>query len=230
MDNISLETYKDEQGVQYTKQKLFESLVFFAENSGMGFGGYGDFNFTPLGPCPFKGKSTDEKLKMCGFNGSWNPQEALDRGLITDVSIPCSPGRIKFNKAAADDLVAILTEIKGLGFFKCNITSAFRTEVTAKGHSRHQIGLAVDINGGRGGNPWFNHRFSRSEGEPQSGFIAPWGRNPQYTKGGMYSGGYDRSICIWSYDHPVVKIFEGHGWGWGGYYGDVMHFSITNGS
>lgn len=226
MDSLTLETYKDENGIDYSKQKLFESLIFFGETGGGGgFGGYSPFNYVALGPCPFKGKSSADKLRMCGFNGSWSPQEALDRGLIIDLTIPCSPGKIKFNKAAADDLLTILREIKSLGWFKCNIGSAFRTNTSAGGHSRHQIGLAVDINPGTGGNPWFNHRFI-NEREPMPGFVAPWGRNPKYNSGGMYSGGYDRSKCIWSNDHPVVKIFEAHGWGWGGTYGDVMHFSI----
>lgn len=225
---LDIETYQDENGIEYTKQKLFESIIFFGENSSCGFGGYGSFNFTPLGPCPFKGKSESERLRMCGFNGSFVPSEMEARGLIIDVSIPCPPGRIRFNKVAADDLVNILREIKNLGFFKCNITSAFRTNVSAQGKSRHQLGLAVDINGGAGGNPYYNHRFSRSEREPQPGFMAPWGKHSDWRSGHLYTGGYDRSKCIWSYDHPVVKIFEAHNWGWGGYYGDTMHFSIDS--
>ena len=85
----------------------------------------------------FSGKSSDEKLRMCGYTGDWSPQNALARGLITDVSIPCPPGTIKFNKYAANDLVAILNEIKSqLPWFTLRISSAFRSSLSAGGKSR----------------------------------------------------------------------------------------------
>ena len=178
----------------------------------------------------FTGKSTKEKFNMCGCDMSdWNPSTAQSKGLITRISIPCQPGSIEFNKYAAADLIAILNEIKALGWFKCYISSGFRTQISADGASRHQVGLAVDINGGQLGNPWY--RLGSKFGipvpsrEPQQGVTAPWSRHPKYS-GNMYSGGYDRSKCIWSSDHPVVQIFKSHGWGWGGTYGDVMHFSL----
>ena len=87
--------------------------------------------------------------------------------------------------------------------------------------SRHCWGLAVDINAGKGGNPWFSTRIDKNQAEPQQGSSAPWG-----IKATPYNGTYDRTKCIWHWKHPVVQIFLAHGWGWGGSYGDVMYFSI----
>ena len=97
--------------------------------------------------------------------------------------------------------------------------------------STHCFGCAVDINGGRGGNPWFVHHIKRDEPEPAKGAMMPSG-NKEGEGMKMYtppSSGYDKTICTWHYDHPVVKIFEDEGWGWGGSYGDVMHFSVRGG-
>ena len=109
------------------------------------------------------------------------------------------------------------------------ISSAYRTKYSAGGHSRHQWGLAVDINAGNGGNPWFEKRFEDNpiQGELPEGATAPWGFHVE--KGvivSAYRGTYSRKKCIWHQAHPVVQIFKKHGWGWGGRYGDVMHFSI----
>lgn len=40
----------------------------------------------------------------------------------------------------------------------------------------------------------------------------------------------DDNIRIRTLNSPVVKAFEAHGWGWGGTYGDYMHFSKFGGS
>ena len=38
--------------------------------------------------------------------------------------------------------------------------------------------------------------------------------------------GYDKTKCIWHFNHPVAQIFRKHGWNWGGQFGDVMHFDL----
>jgi len=215
-NSTQIEIFTDLNGHKYSELSLFRGISEHTKIEG-GFGGSGGVYGNP--GC-FTGKSQSEKLAMCGINGDWSPESALNRGLITSVSIPCPPRKIEFNKFAAGDLIAILNEINNLGWFRCNISSAFRRNLSAGGHSRHQVGLAVDINAGHAGNPWFAARIGRDFREPAQGSPPPW----SFKK---YScGNYDRSVCIWSYDHPVTKIFEAHGWGWGGSYGDVMHFSI----
>lgn len=177
----------------------------------------------PTGPCPFKGKSAEEKFRMCGVQRGWTPSQAYGAGVITNVTFnqTSGPKTLQMNKYIAEDFKAICNEILQLGFFKLNVGNCFRTSLSAGGKSLHQIGVAVDINPGRGGNPWFSCRIPKTQPEPAPG-STPWGM-----KSCPYHGGYDRSICIWHWGHPVVRIFLNHGWGWGGSYGDVMHFSIT---
>ena len=120
------------------------------------------------------------------------------------------------------DFKAICDEILKLGWFKLNVGNSYRGENSvSSGVSRHCWGLAVDINPGKGGNPWFDERIPRNASEPAIGSSPPY-----YMKKCRYNGVYDRSRCIWHWGHPVVQIFLKHGWGWGGAYGDVMHFSI----
>jgi hypothetical protein len=107
-----------------------------------------------------------------------------------------------------------------------NVGNCYRPKNSLSGGrvSRHCWGIAVDINPGSGGNPWFNTHIPKSQPEPAEGSQAPWS-----TQKSHYNGTYDRRRCIWHWGHPVVKIFLAHGWGWGGAYGDVMHFSVDDG-
>lgn len=222
INKISIKDNSNEQQIMYMNRLIDKPIRYGA----VGGSSENIDNGVVGGSGIFSGKSDAEKLKMCGVNGDWSPQSALSRGLITDVTVPCSPGTIKFNKYAANDLVAILNEIKSqLTWFTLRISSAFRTLLSAGGHSRHQVGLAVDINAGSYANPWFagigkKYGTSMPTTEPAQGSAAPWPCK-------KYSAPpYDRTKCIWHWGHPVVKIFQSHGWGWGGSYGDVMHFSI----
>lgn len=40
-----------------------------------------------------------------------------------------------------------------------------------------------------------------------------------------YASGSDSKTVIRTPNHPVCQIFMSHGWGWGGFYHDYMHFS-----
>jgi hypothetical protein len=120
----------------------------------------------------------------------------------------------------ANDLISICHDILNLGWFSLYISNSFRRSTSAGSRSRHQIGCAVDINAGAMANPWFNTHIQKDFPEPAQGSAAPWPCK-------KYSAPpYDRSKCIWHWGHPVVQIFLKHGWGWGGQYGDVMHFSL----
>lgn len=179
-------------------------------------------------PGLYTNKSRNQKLKMCGITStSMSPSEVKKAGLIVNVTFNQTGGTktLPMNKYIAEDFKAICNEILALGWFKLNVGNCFRDKNSiTKGVSRHCWGIAVDINPGTGGNPWFNTRISRSQKELNKGDKAPWG-----IRKCPYNGGYDRSKCIWHYEHPVVKIFLAHGWGWGGSYGDVMHFSVDDG-
>ncbi len=52
-----------------------------------------------------------------------------------------------------------------------------------------------------------------------------WSVNP-FSKGAK---GEDNDTMVRTTNHPVVQAFARHGFGWGGSYGDYMHFSIFAG-
>ena len=81
------------------------------------------------------------------------------------------------------------------------VIGCYQFRTTKKGAlSNHAFACAIDINPGY--NPWIECL-------------------DQYT---------DDDLHIRTKNHPVVKIFAKHGWGWGGSYGDFMHFSPFHGS
>ena len=207
----------DNQKILY-KNRLVKAPIYFGQSYDGEFPGLG----MPLGPCPFKGKTDAEKFEMCRVKPGMTPAQAKALGVIEQCSFPQSSGKasLPMNKYIAQDFAAICQEILNLGFFKLYVGNAFRTAFSAGGKSRHQIGCAVDINPGQGGNPWFATRINKGDPEPAIG-STPWS-----IKQCPYRGGYDRNKCVWHWGHPVVQIFLNHGWGWGGSYGDVMHFSL----
>ena len=169
------------------------------------------------------------------------------RHVIEDVTITLPSGKqqtIKLNKYAIPSFLKIVKEINGLGFFDYKVTSHYRPNNSLysklekdRGVSRHCWGIAVDINSdcsskaNISGNPWFyvgkgsigKPALSYTQGEPAEGQKAPW------TCKKFTTAPYKRSRCTWHWGHPVVQIFLKHGWGWGGAYGDVMHFSMDDG-
>lgn len=176
--------------------------------------------FGPINCAPgaFTGKTGAEIWSMCGLDGATPNSPQVESRLVT---VNINGSHVTINSALAQDLMAIAMESKKYGFnFK--VGSSYRINSSANGQSRHQYGVAVDINPGGGGNPWFNHHFTDTSWNYHMVGSAPWA-----TKACPYNGVYDPTKCIWSWDHPVVQIFNRHGWGWGGAYGDVMHFSIT---
>ena len=123
--------------------------------------------------------------------------------------------------AAFNDIVKTGFRITSIGGF-CARPKKNGTGTTSL--SSHSFGAAIDINAGR------NHFFSgRAENGHQTYNSIPAGAAaPDWAHGikvKIGSGGYDPNVCIWTRDHPVVQIMRKHGFGWGGRYGDTMHFS-----
>lgn len=232
---VGFTLFYDKDNIPYTNEGIMQGIINHMNYSGGyngggyngGPGNYENFNFIPSGDTPFKGMSDAQKFQACGItHRMMTGTEVKNAGLLTKVALKQTRGIYTglINKAVANDLSNICVEICKLGFFDMQISNTFREQNTVKGAiSKHCWGVALDINPTRGC-PWFATHIPRFFCEPAPGSRPPWGFK-------KYScGGYDRSKCIWSYDHPVVKIFEAHGWGWGGRYGDTMHFSLFNGS
>ena len=192
----------------------------------------------PIGsPGIFTGKTPEEKFAICGVKPGMTPSQALATGNIVSYKM-AGQQEMKYNKHVIADLEEIQREINALGWFKFTIGNCFRSNMTAGGKSRHQIGCAVDINPGVGAglNPWFNCSLAKGYNPPQTrngtkrdwkdGDVAPWGNHKKYKRFAPNSIAFKKETSIWDFDHPVVQIFAAHGWGWGGTYGDVMHFSL----
>ena len=184
-----------------------------------------------------------EKRKLLGggdLNG-WGKETGdtiKSRGYIVDVNLPVRKqpdGTItyqhqKCHKGVKNDLLSIFQEIinetnycsYGLG--GCYVNKALR----------HGWGVAIDT--GNGGfrdyktNPWFNGNCPQilAKGTLWSTKFTRHNPDPGLSSNHKYDN-YDPMYSIWAWDHPVIAIFKRHGWGWGGAYGDTMHFSLFQG-
>lgn len=127
--------------------------------------------------------------------------------------------------AAFNDIVKTGFKIKAVGGF-CARTKNNGTGTSSL--SSHSFGAAIDINGFCG-NPFFSGRAEHGNQTynsiPSGATFPDWAHGYKTGGGGP---GYNPNICIWTRDHPVVQIMRKHGFGWGGRYGDTMHFSWTN--
>ena len=122
---------------------------------------------------------------------------------------------LQVHAAIADDVKAIFTEIyNDPEQFPINGTSSFRYVEGTTGE--HNCGTAIDLNA--------NENYQIRDGQVLVGSCWEPGTNP-------YSIAPDSS---------VVRIFEAHGWSWGGDawaadsddatgYHDYMHFSYMGG-
>ena len=213
----------------------------YASLNNVSYSGLNMYDASSIPPGAFYGKSRAACRRMAGITDtSMTAKQVQAAGLIVNVTFNQSSGKrtLKMNKYIAEDFKQICNEILALGNFKLDVGNCFRPKDTISGSevSRHCWGVAVDINAGGSGNPWFaategfpktesgNLMIPKNQPELAKGSKAPWG-----IKMYPYNGGYDSSKCIWHWGHPVVQIFLRHGWGWGGAYGDVMHFSIDDG-
>lgn len=204
------------------------------DTSGEGGEGY---SAQPIatGPKPFVGLSRDEKMQACvGMNLNQLNNTMNGDTFKSFISTFEYQGlHFEMNRTVVEDIKAIIDEILALGWFKISTVATHRTRNSTypNGVSRHCLGMAIDINAGGQGNPYCKVHIPKDQTFKEGDKI-PWPFRIGNDKKPIsaYYGTYDKTKCIWTWDHPVVKIFEAHGWGWGGSYGDTMHFSVDNGS
>jgi hypothetical protein len=111
------------------------------------------------------------------------------------------------HKDVAEEVKAIFKDIRKLNpnfDVRTNDTGAYcyRNIAGTSKLSLHSFGIAIDIN-------WDDNPMVRGEKPLNSG---------------------DDTTHIRTLNSPIVKAFRNHGWGWGGTYGDYMHFSKLGGS
>ena len=132
---------------------------------------------------------------------------------------------VTLHRKLQPSFIAIMNELKRKDFRINAINSYDWRSVPGSEHrSNHSFGVAVDINAGKNGNPWFNTHIGNDT------TIAEGTRPSWSMKYSPYNGKYETSHCIWDWHHIAVTIFANHGWGWGGAYGDTMHFSYLGGA
>ena len=150
-----------------------------------------------------------EVIRALGFSD--HPSKAECDAAMTTINIEAYPGkRITVHKRLVDEVQAIFKLLKQAGVELNEYIGGYcfrainnPTKKGSKTLSMHSFGCAIDIN--------FN----------LNGFVAhgkPW------TSGDDTKIGKIRTV-----NSPIVKAFAQYGWGWGGRYGDYMHFSKANG-
>lgn len=232
--------------IPFTKDSFMVGAISAAVNEAAKWRITGTWTGSTINPKDYT--DWNAKAKALGITPEMHddaaPKMMYEKGLITTVSdLSGYTGTVKIHVALADSLRRIFARIAKETNFKVKAVSGWRSSDSVSktyvsggnlgnNTSLHCFGCAVDINGGNIGNPWFVHRITRNEPEPEKGAMRPSGNkdNEGMKKYGPPTGGYDPTICTWHYGHKVVQIFEEEGWGWGGSYGDVMHFSVKGGS
>ncbi len=164
------------------------------------------------------GGNKSEVIRALGFTGT--DSKSYCDSLMVTIKVQTMSGekRLTVHRDLAAEIQSIFRDMYNAGF---NVTFAggykYRHAQYPDGTdkptlSMHSFGCALDINPST--NP-----YTASQKRPFEYAPVTWkGKN------------YNPSTCIWTNDHPVVKIFRNYEWGWGGRYGDFMHFSKANGS
>lgn len=114
-----------------------------------------------------------------------------------------------FHRALTANLQAFCDDLSKIPGFKLEQFWAvtYRPVNNGSGSSKlslHSYGVAFDIN-------WSKNPFPKGVHAPQVGNVS----DPNVFR---------------SFNHPVVQAAMRHGFGWGGRYGDYMHFSFFNGN
>ena len=146
------------------------------------------------------GVQSGQKLTM----PSWMAQQM--------VSVNVFGKQHQVHKSAAANFTAVWNDIQKLNLPYKVVSSgtlSFRVVNNKKyssnmALSKHAYGLAIDINVPT--NPFAHGAKAPKSGQPTN------------------------TSAMRSFDHPVVQAFLRHGFGWGGAYGDYMHFSIPSGN
>lgn len=213
---ITIDDTPQKQKIQF-KNRLISSPIYI--NTGTGGNGSFDFgNFTP-GAGYFTDINADVVTKQIKLFGrkltrqrSGDPEEWV-KGFI-DFSFSCTLAgksyHLPFHKSLTENLKAALHDVSKVpGFYSTGKIGAYCYRSVNNGTnssvlSNHSYGVAIDIN-------YDLNPFPKGERAPQIGDISD-------------------PVRWRSFNHPVVIAMARHGFGWGGRYGDYMHFSFFNGA
>lgn len=197
----------DKDGKRYTKDNLITGISRFTQF----LSGSGDWDSGGAGQMggSIGGGSRAEVARALGFSD--HPTESETSAAMQTISIAAYPGRkITVHKKLVAEVQQIFNELKAAGVnLNKNIGGYCHRTINNPKHpnsptlSMHSFGCAIDIN------------------YDLNGFV---GGGKPLTSGDNTPAGIMRTV-----NSPIVQAFARHGWGWGGRYGDYMHFSKANG-
>lgn len=189
----------DTAGKHYSFDGLIDGIVRFSNFTGSGFDQGGGI-----------GSGNRAKvIKELGFSD--RPSKAECDAAVTTINIEAYPGRrITVHKSLVNEVQDIFRRLKQAGVqLNSNIGGYCYRAINNPSKpgcptlSMHSFGCAIDINYDL--NPFVAH------GKP------------------LDSGDETSKGKVRTMNSPIVKAFAANGWGWGGRYGDYMHFSKANG-
>lgn len=199
--------YYDEVNQKYyTTEGIFEGIRnhTFIGNIFLGAGGGDNYKNVTIG-------SGYRASVIRGLGFSERPSKQECDAMMRTIHIEAYPGRyITVHKDLVDEVQTIFGKLKNLGvdLNKYFGGYVYRT-INNPSHpgsnvlSMHSFGCAIDIN---------------------------YNINPFIKRGRPWLTGDDTpNGKIRTMNSPIVKAFAESGWGWGGRYGDYMHFSKANG-
>ena len=200
--------YDSDKKLSYTNESILRGIAHhsYFNNVYDGNGG-GD---VVGGAFSIGGGSRAEVIRALGFSSSPTQEECWSK--MKTININAYPGRkITIHSALENEVQQIFTNLKNCGVNLNKYIGGFvfrpinnPSHPGSKTLSMHSFGCAIDINYDlnpfvKNGKPWIGH-----------GDDTPRG-------------------VVRTMESPIVKSFAACGWGWGGRYGDYMHFSKANG-
>lgn len=195
----------DAQELEYSNESILKGILHYTKFDGE-FIGRNGMNYI------IGGGKRAETVKQLGFSN--NPTEAECLSKMKTFRLEAYP-EFKFtvHKDLVNEVQSIYKDLKKLGVVlnKYQGSYCFRSiknpnKPGSRVLSMHSFGCAIDLN------------YDKN-------VFVPNGRPLLDPKEDDTIGGVVRTL-----ESPIVKTFAKYGWGWGGRYGDYMHFSKANGA
>jgi len=193
----------DDEGNLYSNESILKGILHHSKFDG-GYDPINGFTDYAIG----RGSRRDI-IKKLGFSDYPTEAECLSK--MKSFKLNAYPNfTFTLHKDLESEVKQIYTELKELGVelneyqgHYCFRAIKNPTKIGCKTLSMHSFGCAIDLN--------YNLN--------------------QFVAGGRPLASGDNTIkgIVRTLDSPIVKIFAKYGWGWGGRYGDYMHFSKANG-
>ena len=200
--------YTDNEGNRYVDMSFTQGILNLSQFNSTGMGGAD--NLGALEGVTIGYGKRAEAARALGFSEHPTQQECASKMVTIKVETAHNGNMgITVHKDLAENVKQIFKEIKQSGFNVYMIAGYCYRQINnpknksaTRPLSMHSFGCAIDIN---------------------------WDVNPFIANGKPLTSG-DTNTEIRTYNHPVVRAMAKYGFGWGGRYGDYMHFSTANGS